>query len=400
MTRPWLHIVGIGEDGMDGLTPATRAVVEAAEVIVGGDRHHRLSDKVTAERLSWPSPFDDLIGLLQGLKGRRVVVLATGDPLWYSVGARIGRRIDPAEITFHPQVGAFQMAAARMGWSMADLETLTVHGRPVEQMIAFIQPDQRLLILTTGAATPAEIAGFLSQRGFGGSRMTVFASMGGAAEARFDGVAESWDHDVPDFNTLAVECIAAPDAALLPRVPGLADALFRHDGTMTKQEVRAATLAKLMPMRGALLWDVGCGSGSVAIEWMRAARYARAIGIEPRADRRTLAAENALALGAPGLKLIEGTAPEALSGLAAPDAVFVGGGLSRPVFEACRDALRPLGRFVANAVTLESSALLAELWKKHGGSLVTISVARADPVGRLTGWRPAMPVTQWALVKR
>jgi precorrin-6Y C5,15-methyltransferase (decarboxylating) len=400
MTTPWLHIVGIGEDGMDGLAPATRAVVEAAEVIVGGDRHHKLSDAVTAERLSWPSPFDDLIELLQGLKGRRVVVLATGDPLWYSVGARIGRRIDPGEITYHPQVGAFQMAAARMGWSMADLETLTVHGRPVEQMIAFIQPDQRLLILTTGAETPAQIARFLGERGFGASRMTVFAAMGGKDEARFDGVADSWDHAVPAFNTLAVECVAAPDAALLPRVPGLADDLFRHDGTMTKQEVRAATLAKLMPMRGALLWDVGCGSGSVAIEWMRAARYARAVGIEPRADRRMMAADNALALGTPGLKLIEGVAPAALEGLEAPDAVFVGGGLSQEVFETCWAQLRPLGRFVANAVTLESAALLAALWKEHGGTLVTISVARADPVGRLTGWRPSMPVTQWALVKR
>jgi len=257
MNAPWLHIVGIGEEGLAGLTPATRAVVEAAEVIVGGDRHHVLSASVTAERVAWPSPFDALIDLLKGLKGSRVVVLATGDPLWFSVGARIGRAIDPAEITYHPQVGAFQLAAARMGWSMADLETLTVHGRPVEQMIAFIQPMQRLLILTTGAETPGQIARFLCARGYGASRMTVFAAMGGPDEARFDGVAESWAHQVPAFNTLAVDCIAAPDAALMPRVPGLADHLFQHDGTMTKQEVRAATLAKLMPMRGALLWDVG-----------------------------------------------------------------------------------------------------------------------------------------------
>lgn len=397
---PWLHIVGIGEDGLDGLTPATRAVVEAAEVIVGGDRHHDLSGRITAERLSWPSPFDDLIDLLQGLKGRRVVVLATGDPLWYSVGARIGRRLDPAEITYHPQVGAFQMAAARMGWSMADLETLTVHGRPVEQMIAFIQPDQRLLILTTGAETPGRIARFLSERGFGKSRMSVLAAMGGADEARFDGLAESWDHVVPDFNTLAVDCVAAPDAALLPRVPGLADDLFSHDGTMTKQEVRAATLAKLMPMRGALLWDVGCGCGSVAVEWMRAARYARAIGIEPLAERRVYAAANALALGVPGLRLIEGEAPSALAGLDAPDAIFIGGGLSHEVVNACWDALRPLGRLVANAVTLESEALLLALYQTHGGDLVKLSVARAAPIGGLSGWRPSMPVTQWALVKR
>jgi len=398
--KPWLHIVGIGEDGMAGLTAATRAVVEAAEVIVGGDRHHVLSGAVTARRLSWPSPFSDLVDQLKALRGQRVVVLATGDPLWFSVGARIGRAIDPREIVYHPQVGAFQMAAARMGWSMADLETLTVHGRPVEQMIAFIQPDQRLLILTTGAATPTQIARFLDERGFGQSRMTVFASMGGPEEVRFDGVAESWTHVVPAFNTLAVECIAAPDAALLPRVPGLSDDLFQHDGTMTKQEVRAVTLAKLMPMRGALLWDVGCGCGSVAVEWMRGARYARAIGLEPRGDRRLMAAENALALGEPKLELIEGTAPDALAGLPAPDAIFIGGGLSDEVLDACLGYLRPLGRLVVNAVTLQSEALLLERYRKNGGSLVKLQAERAEGFGPVTGWTPMRRVTQYALIKR
>ncbi|MDT8326307.1 MAG: precorrin-6y C5,15-methyltransferase (decarboxylating) subunit CbiE [Roseovarius sp.] len=400
MSDPWLHIVGIGEDGMDGLLPATRAIVEAAEVIVGGERHHQLADGIRAERVTWPSPFDALIDLLRAHKGRRVVVLATGDPLWFSVGARIGRAMEPGEIVYHPQLSAFQLAAARMGWSLPDVEALTVHGRPVEQMIAFIQPDVRLLILTTGAETPAQIARFLCERGFGQSRMSVLANMGGKDEARFDERAESWDHVVPPFNTLAVECLAAPDAALLPRVPGLADDLFQHDGTMTKQEVRAATLAKLMPMRGALLWDIGTGCGSVAVEWMRGARYARAIGIEPRADRRAMAAANALALGVPKLELIEGRVPEALEGLEPPDAVFIGGGLSEAVFEAAWAALRPLGRLVCNAVTLESEALLLELHKRHGGQLVKLQVHRAEPVGGLTGWRPLMPVTQWSLIKR
>lgn len=396
----WLHIVGIGEDGMDGLTPATRAVVDAAEVIVGGDRHHTLSPNSAAERIAWPSPFDAMISTLKSLRGKRAVVLVTGDPLWFSVGARIGRAIPPTELVYHPQLSAFQLAAARMGWSLADVETLTVHGRPVEQMIAFIQPDQRLIVLTTGAETPGQIAHFLTDRGFGGSRMTVLAAMGGPREKRFDGTAESWAHDVPAFNTLCIECIAAPDAALLPRVPGLPDDLFTSDGTMTKREVRAATLAKLMPMRGALLWDIGTGCGSVAIEWMRAARYARAIGIEPRADRRAMAAENALALGAPKLDLIDGSVPEALSPLEAPDAVFIGGGLSEETYLAAWAALRPLGRLVANAVTLESEAMLIALHKAHGGDLVKLQVHRAEPVGGLTGWRPSMPVTQWSLVKR
>lgn len=400
MPDPWLHIVGIGEDGLDGLTPATRAVVEAAEVILGGDRHHVLSETVTAERLSWPSPFDAMIDTIRGLKGRRAVVLVTGDPLWFSVGARIGRAIPPDEIVYHPQLSAFQLAAARMGWSLADVETLTVHGRPVEQMIAFIQPDQRLLILTTGSDTPSRIAAFLSERGYGQSKMTVLAAMGGAEEQRISGTAENWSAEVPAFNTLAIDCIAAPDAALQPRVPGLDDTLFISDGTMTKQEVRAVTVARLMPMRGALLWDIGTGCGSVAIEWMRAARYARAIGIEPRADRRAMAAANALALGAPGLQIVEGEAPAALAGLPAPDAIFIGGGLDDRVFAAAFGALRPLGRIVTNSVTLESESILLDLHKRHGGSLSKISVQRAEPVGRLTGWKPLMPVTQWSLVKR
>ena len=400
MSEPWLHVVGIGEEGLDGLTPATRAVVEAAEVILGGDRHHALSEAITAERIAWPSPFDAMIDTIRGMKGRRAVVLVTGDPLWFSVGARIGRAIDPAEIVYHPQLSAFQLAAARMGWSLADVETLTVHGRPVEQMIAFIQPLQRLLVLTTGSDTPGKIARFLTERGFGKSRLTVLAAMGGADEARFDGLAESWDHEVPAFNTLAVDCVAAPDAALIPRVPGLDDALFQSDGTMTKQEVRAATLGKLMPMRGALLWDIGCGSGSVGIEWMRAARHARAIGIEPRADRRAMAAANALALGAPRFDIRAGEAPEALEGLEPPDAIFIGGGLSEAVFAAAWDALRPLGRLVANAVTLESEAELIALHRAHGGQLAKISVQRAEPVGRMTGWKPFMTVTQWSLIKR
>ena len=396
----WLHIVGIGDNGLDSLTSATRAVVESAEVIIGAARHHELTEGLSAERINWPSPFDALVEQLRSLSGKRVVVFATGDPLWFSVGARIGREIDPAEITYHPQLSAFQLASARMGWSLADVETLTVHGRPVEQMIAFIQPHQKLLILTTGAETPAQIAEFLTSRGFGQSKMSVLAHMGGADEARFDGRAVDWSHSVPAFNTLAVECIAAPDAALLPRVPGLPDALFTSDGTMTKREVRAATLGKLMPMRGALLWDIGAGSGSVAIEWMRAARYARAIGIEPRADRRAMAGENALALGTPRLEIIAGTAPDALSGLEAPEAIFIGGGMSEEVFAAAWEALKPLGRLVSNAVTLESEVVLTQLHKTYGGDLVRLCVQRAEPVGRLTGWRPAMPLTQWSLIKR
>lgn len=394
----WLHVVGLGERGLEELSAPARAVVEAAEVIIGGDRHEALS--VKADRLTWPEKFGDLISKLREHQGRRVVVLVTGDPLWYSIGARIGRAIPPAEIVYHPQVSAFQLAAARMGWSLADIETLTVHGRPVEQMIAFIQPDQRLLILATGVDTPLKIARFLTDRGFGKSRMSVLSAMGGPDEARLDGIAKEWSAEVPAFNTLAIECIAAPDAALHPRVPGLADELFQHDGTVTRREVRAATLAKLMPMRGALLWDVGSGSGSVAIEWMRAARYSRAIGIEPRADRRLIAAENALALGTPKLELIDGMAPFAFEGLPSPDAIFIGGGLTEGVFDAAWHALRPLGRLVVNGLTSEDEKLLVKLRAQHGGEIVQLQVTRLEGEGLEQNWQTLSPITQWNLVKR
>ena len=399
MTAPWLDIVGIGEDGMSGLAPDARAALESAEVIVGGDRHHRLSERVTAERIAWPHPFDALIDRLIALKGRRVVVLATGDPLWYSVGARIGRALPEGAIRFHPQLSAFQLAAVRMGWSLADVETLTVHGRPVEGAIPFFRPGSRLLILSGGSETPGEIAALLAARGYPASRLTVLAAMGGAEERRFEALAGDWGPEVPAFHTLAVEVVAGPEAVVAGAI-GLPDDMFRHDGTMTKQEVRAVTLARLIPQRGALLWDIGCGCGSVSVEWMRAARDARAVGIEPRAERRALAAENARALGAPRLRLIAGEAPAALAGLDPPDAVFVGGGLSAAVADAACEALRPCGRLVANAVTVESEALLASLQARLGGSLVRLAVSRAEPVGGRRGWRPAMSVTQWSLVKR
>lgn len=397
----WLHIIGIGEDGMSGLSAAARAQVEQAEVIIGGDRHHQLAPNVTAERIAWPSPFDAMIDTIRSHKGRRVVVLVTGDPLWFSVGARIanpknGAPIPADEIIYHPQLSAFQWASCRMGWSLADTETITAHGRPVEQVIPYFWPGARLLILTAGAQTPAEVAALLTARGYGASRLTVFGALGGDRETRHDGIAADWAQDVPSFNTLAVEVIGTP-AALYPRVPGLPDDAFTHDGKMTKREVRALTLAKLMPARGEMLWDIGTGCGSIAVEWMRAAPDARAIGIDDKPERLAMARENATTLGTPKLRLIEGTAPAALDGLPQPDAIFIGGGLTRDLAIQCRDALGPNGRLVANAVTLESEAILLALHAEFGGDLIRLQTARADPVGPYRGWRAAMPVTQWSL---
>jgi precorrin-6Y C5,15-methyltransferase (decarboxylating) len=406
MSSPWLTIIGIGEDGMAGLSAAARRLIGVAEIIVGGDRHHDLAQDIPgglkAERISWPSPFDDLIDLLKSNKGRPIVVLATGDPLWYSVGARILRALPPGEVAFLPQISAFQWAACRMGWSMADLETLTAHGRAAEQVVPYFWPGAHLLILTAGSETPGEVARLLNARGYGASTMTVLANLGSPEEGRIDAIAADWAaadpvDGIPPFHTLAVACQGMP-RPLLSRLPGLPDEAIAHDGVMTKREVRAVTLARLMPARGEMLWDIGTGCGSVAVEWMRAARDALAIGIDPKPERLELARQNALTLGAPKLKLIEGAAPEALAGLPRPGAVFIGGGLTIDTVTAARAALPPGGRLVANAVTLESEALLIALHAEMGGDLTRLAIEHATPLGALTGWRPAMPVVQWSLI--
>ncbi len=398
MASHWLEIIGIGEDGVGGLSPLASRLVKEAEVIIGGDRHHSLTVNEHAERISWPSPFDAMIATIKAQKGRKAIVLVTGDPLWFSVGARIVKAIPAEEIRFHPQLSAFQFAACRMGWSLADVETATIHGRPAEQIIPLFAPGARLLVLTKDETSPARVAQLLVERGFGPSKLTVLAALGGPNELRFDGFAESWSAVSPAFHTLAVECVAGHDAEVLPRT-GLPDSAFRHDGKMTKRAVRALALAKLVPVRDGLLWDIGCGCGSVAIEWMRGASEARAIGIEPLAGRQEMASHNANWLGTPALKLLEGHAPDALDGLPRPDAVFVGGGISLASIEVSQAALKPFGRLVAHAVTLESEAVLLEAFSRHGGELERIATQTAEPVGPFHGWRPAMPVTQWCWVK-
>ncbi len=391
----WLHIIGIGEDGIDGLSATARDLIANAEVILGGDRHHALIPDLKAQRIAWPSPFDAMIDTIKAQKGKRFVILVTGDPLWYSVGARILKSIPADQVTFHPQLSAFQWGAARMGWSLADLETVTIHGRAAAQIIPFFAPGARILALTKDRTSPPAVAELLTARGYGPSKMSVWSALGGPREARFDGTAQDWGPQVPDFHLLAIDCIAAPDARPLPRGPGLPDEAFVHDGKMTKSEIRAITLARLAPQRGAMLWDLGCGCGSIAIEWLRATRDAEATGVDTRADRLEMARQNALNLGAPRLKLIEGESLAALPDLPAPDAIFIGGGLNAELVDRCLTALKPHGRLVVNAVTLESEAMLSDLHARHGGSLIRLSVARAIPVGSLRGWKPAMPVTQW-----
>ena len=401
MTARWLSVVGIGEDGMDGLSPAARALLEAAEVLVGGARHLAMVPPDGRERLAWPSPPRLLLDRLDERRGRRVCVLATGDPMCFGVGNMLVRRFRREEMSILPAPSAFALACARLGWPEHEAELLTLHGRPLSLLEGALRPGARPVLLSADASTPAAVARLLAERGYGDSRMWVLERMGGPAERVLEGRAGAWPHPPgADLNTIALDLAAGPGAALRPRVPGLPDEAFASDGQLTKREVRAATLAALAPAPRALLWDIGAGSGSVAIEWLRAERTARAVALEPRADRRATIAANAAALGAPRLEVREGRAPAALAGLEAPDAVFVGGGASEPgVLDACWDALRPGGRLVANVVTVEGEAAVLERRARLGGDLARIAVARAAPVGPFTGWRPLMPVTQWSVAK-
>ncbi len=397
----WLSVIGIGEDGLAGLSPAARALVDGAEVLIGGERHLAMVPADGRERCTWGSPLHALVAEIAERRGQRVCVLATGDPMAYGIGVTLARHIPRAEMTIIPALSAFSLAAARLGWSLAEVDTLTLHGRPLALLQSFVQPGAKLLLLSNDGTTPGQVAALLCARGYGDSHLSVLAHMGGPQETMIDGHAHDWgDSDSPDFNTIAVTCIAASDAPLLPHTPGLPDEAFQNDGQLTKREVRCVTIAALAPVAGQHLWDVGAGCGSVAIEWLRAARNSTATAVERQTERVALIAANASALGTPHLEIVTGEAPAALADLPRPDAVFIGGGLSHGgLIDLCWERLRPGGRLVANAVTVQGEAALADWHGRNGGTLTRIAIARAAPVGDLTGWKPLMPVTQLAVRK-
>ncbi|HWK47013.1 MAG TPA: precorrin-6y C5,15-methyltransferase (decarboxylating) subunit CbiE [Stellaceae bacterium] len=402
---PWLTIVGIGEDGVDGLSTLARAAIDTAELLVGGARHLAMLPTDGRQRLSWASPLTATIPVLLEQRGRRVCVLASGDPMWFGIGATLARHVPAAELRVIPAPSAFSLAAARLAWPLAETVCLSIHGRPTELVVPHLHPGARLLLLAWDGGTPETLARLLCRHGFGSSEMTVLEAMGGGAERRRTRTAAGWLADPPAepvaaLNTIGVLCRSDPGARLLSSVPGLPDAAFEHDGQLTKQMIRAVTLAALAPRPGQMLWDVGAGAGSVAIEWLRADPRNRAIAIERRVDRADRLKRNAATLGTPDLITVTGAAPEALDGLDPPDAIFIGGGLGIPrVIERCWMALPDGGRLVANAVTLEGEAVLLDWRARHGGELNRLSIARAEPIGGLTGWRPAMPVTQWSIAK-
>ncbi|WP_432034995.1 precorrin-6y C5,15-methyltransferase (decarboxylating) subunit CbiE [Streptomyces cucumeris] len=401
--RPPVTVVGIGADGWDGLTMRARDALRSAEVIIGGPRQLALLPaECRAERLPWPSPLRPAVpGLFAEHAGRRICVLASGDPMFFGIGRTLAGELGAERLRVLPHPSSVSYACARLGRPLEETEVISLVGRPLASLARVLHTGARLLVLSAGADTPAEVAGLLRDRGFGPSPMRVLEQLGGARERTVEGTADTWAHPPGDpLNVIAVDCVAAEGTPRLAVTPGLPDTAYEHDGQLTKRHVRAATLAALAPAPGELLWDIGGGSGSIAVEWMRAHHRCRAYSVERDPARAERIVRNAAALGVPGLGVVTGAAPEALAGLPAPDAVFIGGGATAPgLLEACWSALPPGGRLVANTVTLESEALLADWYRRHGGELVRLAVAHATPVGGFTGWRQAMPVTQWSVAK-
>jgi precorrin-6Y C5,15-methyltransferase (decarboxylating) len=397
-----LSIVGIGEDGVEGLNAAARGLIESAERVFGGARHLALAKSlIRGTAHPWPSPFDSTFAELLSYQGRPVCMLASGDPFQYGAGSTLARFVAPDETLTIPAPSAYTLAAARLLWPLAQTTLLSFCGRSVDFLRPHLQPGARILALSADQNSPGEVARLLAELGFGSSNLTVLEALGGPGERIRNVSAGAFDvTDIAPLNTVAIEVRAAAGARVLARVPGLPDALFDHDGQITKREIRALTLAALAPRRGEHLWDIGAGSGSVAIEWMLADTSLTASALERRPDRVARILGNAVSFGVGNLEVVTGSAPEALAKLRQPDAVFVGGGATTPgLIELVQGRLRPGGRLVVNAVSLESEAVVLAQQKRSGGSLTRIAISHASPIGgengRMSGWRPAMPILQW-----
>jgi precorrin-6Y C5,15-methyltransferase (decarboxylating) len=391
---PWLTVVGIGEEGFKGLGKNARHALLKASRIIGGQRQLDLLPAcIRGERQLWPSPFS--LEPILARRGEPVCVLASGDPMFYGVGASLARQLPASEVLTLPAPSSCSLAAARMGWPLQDVVTLSVVARPLAALNAHLSSGVRLLVLSNDGRSPAAIAALLRERGFGPSRLTVLEHLGGEAERRIDSIASDWNAPlIADLNLVAIECVAEPNTPRLSRLAGLPDSAFRHDGQLTKRDVRAITLARLAPVPGELLWDVGAGSGSIGIEWMRTHPGCRALAIEADDGRQALIEHNRDALGVPGLQLVRGNAPQALAGLERPDAIFIGGGVTREgVLDTCWAELKPGGRLIANAVTLQSEMTLMTWREQHGGELTRIHIAQAQPLGDFDTWRQALPIT-------
>lgn len=398
---PWLTLVGLGEDGLDGLGSEARLALDGAELVVGGRRHLDLVGPTRGEQRRWSSPIEATYPDILARRGTPVCVLATGDPFCYGIGSVLARQVPAAEMRCLPKPSAFSLMAASLAWALPDCICLTLHGRPLELILPTLRPGARVLALAWDGRTPEQVAALLTARGFGASTIHVGEALGGPRTRLRSARADGFElRAIDPLTVLGIEVVAGRDARVAPLTPGLPDAWFEHDGQITKSRIRAVTLAALAPRPAELLWDVGAGSGSISIEWMLTHPACRAVAVEQHGERAARIRRNALSFGVPDLVVAEGSAPSVLSGLPRPDAVFIGGGATAPgLLDLCREALPAGGRLVANAVTLESQGLLSEALARHGGELCLVNLAQAKPVGRFHGWRAAMPVTQWVWVK-
>ena len=402
----WLSIVGIGEDGIEGLGELARGLIESAEFVFGGARHLSLAAPlIHGASRPWATPFAQSVDAVLSCRGRPVCVLASGDPFQHGVGSLLARHVAAEETIVVPAVSAFSLAASRLLWPLPRTTLLSLCGRPLDLIRPHLHPGAHILALTSGAEAPVAIADLLSKAGFGESTVTVLEALGGPRERIRSARANAFNLELIDaLNTVAIEIVAQADARIIPRVAGLPDELFEHDGQITKREIRALTLSALAPRRAEHLWDIGAGSGSIAIEWMLADPSLTAVAIERSRDRAARIRRNAITFGVPDLRVIEAGAPEALGGLPAPDAIFIGGGAGVPgLIETARAALRPQGRLVVNAVTLETEAILLKANAEHGGTLTRVEIHHTRPVGgedgRFSSWRPGNPIVQWTWVK-
>ncbi|HEV8424169.1 MAG TPA: precorrin-6y C5,15-methyltransferase (decarboxylating) subunit CbiE [Actinomycetes bacterium] len=399
--RAAVTIVGIGDDGWDGLTEMARAALRQAPVIVGSTRQLALLPDLGVRQLPLPSPLlaqlDDLVATNPGL-----CLLASGDPMLHGLGATLARRLGTGRLRVLPAVSSVALACARLGWAEHEVDVVSLVSRPVEVVLPAVQPGARVLVLGRDGGTPNMLARLLADRGWGGSELMVLEHLGGEAEQVSGPVAAGAlvGDRFADLTVLALVCKPGPGATVQPRVPGLPDDAYESDGQLTRREARALALAALAPGPGQLLWDVGAGSGSIGIEWMRVDARCRAVAVERRGDRAERVRRNALALGVPDLEVVCGEAPAALTSLPRPDAVFVGGGLTTDgLLDTCWERLRPGGRLVAHAVTIESEAVLHRWQQAVGGQLVRLAASHAGPLGGFTTWRPALPITQWQVTR-
>lgn len=361
---------------------------------MGAARHLALLGAHHAEAIEWPVPFADGLPVLEGLRGRRVVVLASGDPFWCGAGAVIARRFAPGEWTALPGPSAFALAAARLGWALEATLCLGLHAAPLTRLRPHLAPGIRAIVLLRDGAAVHALARYLTDTGFGDSALTVMEALGGPRERCTPACARALP-EIGYAHPVAAAVEIAGDGPVIPRVSGIDDAFFETDGQITKRPIRALALSALAPRPHAMLWDIGGGSGSIAIEWLLAHPTTQAISVEPRSDRTSRLRANAERLGADRLMLVEGRAPEALDGLPQAQAIFVGGGLSEALLADLTARAAAGTRLVAHAVTLESEALLTAWAARAGGTLMKVALAEAAPLGSKRGWKAAYPVVQW-----